>query len=161
MAAALLAISISAISVSSARAPDSNSIAGFVPSRVAEEQRLEAKFRSIPDPAHAESDLRHLTSEPHPAGSEASYRVAKWLRDQFRSFGFDAEVVSYSAWLPQAREISLELTKPEAKRLGSPEQPYDDDKATHDKRALPGINDLFAIRRRHRASDLCELRHAG
>ncbi len=137
----LLAISIATVFASLAQVRDSNSLMGFLPSRVAEERQLEAKFRSIPDPAHAESDLRHLTSEPHPAGSQASYRVAKWLRDQFRSFGFDAEIVSYSAWLPEAREISLDLTKPEAKRLGSPEQPYEDDKATYDKRAVPGFSD--------------------
>ena len=102
----LLAISIPAVSASSAQVKDSNSLTGFLPSRVAEERQLESKFRSIPDPAHAESNLRHLTSEPHVAGTPASYRVAKWLRDQFRSFGFDAEIVSYSAWLPQPREVS-------------------------------------------------------
>ncbi|HEY6442567.1 MAG TPA: M28 family metallopeptidase [Candidatus Acidoferrales bacterium] len=140
-AAMLLAISIPAVSASLAQVKDSNSLTGFLPSRVAEERQLEAKFRSIPDPAHAESNLRHLTSEPHVAGTAASYRVAKWLRDQFRSFGFDAEIVSYTAWLPQPREITLELTKPEAKRLGSPEQPYEDDKATQDKRVVPGFSD--------------------
>ncbi len=137
-AATLLAIS--AISVSSARTPDSNSITGVLPSRVAEEHQLESKFQSIPDPAHAESELRHLTSEPHPAGTQASYRVAKWLRDQYRSFGFDAEIVTYDAWLPRPREIRLELTKPETKQLASPEQPVDGDKDTFDKRAIPGFN---------------------
>jgi N-acetylated-alpha-linked acidic dipeptidase len=140
MAAALLAIPISAVSVRSARAPDSNSITGFLPSRVAAEHQLEARFLRMPDPGHAESDLRHLTSEPHPAGTQASYRVAKWLRDQFRSFGFDAEIVTYNAWLPRPREIRLELTKPESKQLASPEQPVDGDKDTFDKRAIPGFN---------------------
>lgn len=136
----LLAISIP-VSAGWAQVRDSDSLTGFLPSRVAEERQLESKFRGIPDPARAESDLRHLTSEPHLAGTPASYRVAKWLRDQFRSFGFDAEIVSYSAWLPEPREIRLELTKPEAKRLGSPEQPYEDDKATYDKRAVPAFSD--------------------
>lgn len=140
-AATLLAISISAISVISARAPESNSITGFLPSRVAEERQLESKYRNIPDPAHAESDLRHLTSEPHLAGTPASYRVAKWLRDEFRSFGFDAEIVTYNAWLPHPREIKLELTKPENKQLASPEQPVDGDKDTFDKRVVPGFSD--------------------
>ena len=40
------------------------------------------------------------------AGTEASHRVAEWLRDQYRSYGFDAEIVTYSVWLPQPREIS-------------------------------------------------------
>ncbi|HXJ16281.1 MAG TPA: hypothetical protein VNM68_03690, partial [Candidatus Polarisedimenticolia bacterium] len=74
------------------------------------------------------------------AGTEASHRVAEWLRDQYRSFGFDAEIVSYSVWLPQPREIKLELMKPAHRILASPEPPIDGDKATFDTRAVAGFN---------------------
>ena len=115
-------------------------ITGFSPSRVAAERQLEDKLRSVPDAAHAESNLRHLTSEPHMAGTEASHRVAEWLRDQYRSFGFDAEIVTYNVWLPQPREITVELTKPVNKKLASPEQSFDVDKDTSDKRVGPAFN---------------------
>jgi len=74
------------------------------------------------------------------AGTEASHRVAEWLRDQYRSYGFDAEIVSYTAWMPLPREVKLELTKPETKTLANPEQPFDVDKATSDRRAVVGFN---------------------
>jgi len=115
-------------------------IRGFQPDHVESERLLEQKLRAIPDPAHAESNLRHLTSEPHMAGTEASRRVAEWLRDQYRSFGFDAEIVSYSAWLPQPREVRLDLIAPESKPLASREQPFDVDKDTFDARAVVGFN---------------------
>ena len=139
------AVSVALILFLAARAgsaQDSSGVAitGFAPARVAAEQKLEEKLRAIPDAAHAESDLRHLTSEPHMAGTEASRRVAEWLRDQYRSFGFDAEIVTYSAWLPQPREVTLELTKPENKKLASPEQPIDVDRDTFDKRVGPAFN---------------------
>jgi len=121
-------------------AQDTEGIAGFAASRVFEERRLEAKLRKIPDPSHAERSLRHLTSEPHMAGTEASRRVAEWLRDEYRSFGFEAEIVSYSAWMPQPSEVKLELTKPETRTLASPEQPFDVDKDTYDKRAVVAFN---------------------
>jgi N-acetylated-alpha-linked acidic dipeptidase len=121
-------------------AQDAGGITGFAPARVAAERQLEDKLRAIPDSAHAESNLRHLTSEPHMAGTEGSHRVAEWLRDQYRSFGFDAEIVTYSAWLPQPREITVELTKPTARKLASPEQPIDVDKDTFDKRVIPAFN---------------------
>src|SRR5271156_4341024 len=121
-------------------AQDTGGISGFAPARVAAERQLEEQFRAIPDPAHAEKNLRRLTSEPHMAGTEASHRVAEWLRDQYRSFGFDAEIVTYSAWLPQPREVSLELTKPESKKLATQEQPVDADKDTFDKRIIPAFN---------------------
>jgi len=121
-------------------AQDTEGIAGFVAARVPEERQLEAKLKKIPDPAHAESNLRRLTSEPHMAGTDASRRVAEWLRDQYRSFGFEADIVSYSAWMPQPREVKLELTKPETKTLASPERPVEGDKDTYDKRAVTAFN---------------------
>jgi N-acetylated-alpha-linked acidic dipeptidase len=139
-AAALLAASCFFFLATSGRAQDAPGIPGFAPARVAAERQLEEKFRSIPDAAHAEAALRHLTSEPHMAGTEASRRVAEWLRDQYRSFGFDAEIVSYSVWLPQPREVKLELTKPSRRPLASPEEPIDVDKDTFDPRAVVAFN---------------------
>jgi N-acetylated-alpha-linked acidic dipeptidase len=109
-------------------------------------------LRAIPDAAHAESNLRHITSEPHLAGTEGSHRLAEWLRDQYRSYGFDAEIVSYSVWLPQVREVKLELTTPKTITLGTPEQPIEIDKDTYNK---------DAVGRRDGTSDLCELWDAG
>jgi N-acetylated-alpha-linked acidic dipeptidase len=130
---------LSPVTLSSGAGED-NAIRGFFPARVAPERELEQKLRAIPDAAHAENNLRHITSEPHMAGTEASHRVAEWLRDQYRSFGFEAEIVSYSVWLPQPREIKLELTAPEVKQLATPEQPFDVDKDTLDPRAVVGFN---------------------
>src|SRR5271156_7136434 len=115
-------------------------IRGFTPAHVAAERALEQQMRAIPDPARAESDLRHLTSEPHMAGTEASHRVAEWLQEQYRSYGFDAEIVSYSVWLAQPSEVKLELVAPEKKALASPEQPYPEDKDTYDKRVAAAFN---------------------
>jgi len=122
------------------RVQGNNGIRGFAPSRVDAERELEKKLREIPDPQHAEANLRHLTSEPHMAGTEASHRVAEWLRDQYRSFGFDAEIVTYSAWLSTPREVRLELTAPEKRTLATPEQHYDADKDTSDGRAVMAFN---------------------
>jgi N-acetylated-alpha-linked acidic dipeptidase len=115
-------------------------IRGFFPSHVEAERNLEQKLQAIPDAQRAEANLRHLTSEPHMASTEASHRVAEWLRDQYRSFGFDAEIVSYSVWLAQPREVKLELIAPEKKSLATKEQPFEGDKDTYDERAVVGFN---------------------
>jgi N-acetylated-alpha-linked acidic dipeptidase len=141
LAAAALSFGAFLIPVALAgRADGTGGIRGFAPARVEAERALEQKLRAVPDAQHAESNLRHLTSEPHIAGSEASHRVAEWLRDQYRSYGFDADIVSYSVWLPQAREVKLELIAPEKKSLASPEQAYEVDKDTSDKRAVVAYN---------------------
>ncbi len=113
---------------------------GFAPNRIEPERQLEHKFRSIPDTAHAERNLRRITSEPHMAGTEASHRMAEWLRDQYRSYGFDAEIVTYSAWLGMPRETALELVMPERKKLATPEQGYEVDKDTFNPNAVGAFN---------------------
>jgi N-acetylated-alpha-linked acidic dipeptidase len=122
------------------RAQGNPGIRGFAPSRVEAERGLEQHLRTIPDAQHAEANLRRLTTEPHMAGTEASHRVAEWLRDQYQSFGFDAEIVTYTALLSYPREIQLELTAPENKPLATPEQPVDLDKDTFDARAVGAFN---------------------
>ncbi len=115
-------------------------IAGFGPARGAVEGQLEQKFLAIPEAARAESNLRHLTSTPHLAGTEASHRVAEWLRDQYRRYGFDADIVSYNVWLPMPREIKLELVKPKRVTLGTPEPPVPGDPDSYNKKAAPAYN---------------------
>src|SRR6202453_3018721 len=96
-------------------------IRGFAPARVAAERALEQQLRAIPDPARAESDLRRITQEPHMAGTEASHRLAEWLRDQYRSYGFDAEIVNYSGGFRQPPGTQPEKTRPRKKTLAPPQ----------------------------------------
>ncbi|MFZ3379163.1 MAG: M28 family metallopeptidase [Candidatus Acidiferrales bacterium] len=138
--AVVLATALVFPSALSLRAQVDRGITGFAPAHVQAEFDREQKMRAIPDAPHAESNLRHITSEPHLAGTEASHRMAEWLRDQYRSYGFDADIVSYSAWLPQAREVKLELTAPKAMVLGTPERPYPVDKDTYTKNAVMAFN---------------------
>ncbi len=128
------------VAISGRAAQDAVAIRGFLPSHAEEEHQLEQKLLAIPDAARAEADSRRLTNEPHMAGTEASHRVAEWLRDQFASYGFDAEIVPYSVWLPQPREQRLELTQPHKKLLGSPEPPVAGDKDTNDPHAIAAFN---------------------
>ncbi len=114
---------------------------GFGRTRSAAEAQLEKQFLAIPDAARAESNLRQLTSTPHLAGTEASHRVAEWLRDQYRSYGFDADIESYSVWLPMPREIKLELVKPKHENLATPEPPIPGDLDTWSKHVTPDYND--------------------
>jgi N-acetylated-alpha-linked acidic dipeptidase len=115
-------------------------IRGFAPSRVNAQRELEARLRRIPDADHAEGNLRRLTSEPHMAGTDGSRRVAEWLRDQYHSFGFSSEIVSYRAFIPHPVEVKLELLEPEKKDLATAEQPFEWDKDTYNKDAVMGFN---------------------
>lgn len=88
-------------------------IRGFSSARVAPQRRLEQKLQSIASAESAERHLRSLTSEPHMVGTEGSRRVAEYVRDQLRSYGFEADLVRYNVWLPHPRELKLELIEPQ------------------------------------------------
>ena len=113
---------------------------GFLPSRAPAQRKLEERFQSIPDPAHIQANLRYLTSQPHLAGTEATQRMAEWLRDQYRGFGFDAQIVTYSVWLPLPREVRIDMVAPGRRRLGAREQPYSSDKDTSNPAVVMGFN---------------------
>ena len=117
---------------------------GFAASRAAAEIDLERRFQAIPDAGHAREDLRHLTSEPHMAGTDASRQVAEWLRDQFRGFGFDADVVTYSAYLPLAKEASLEMVSPLKESLAAPERALENQSRSDDDRIAPAASGYSA-----------------
>jgi N-acetylated-alpha-linked acidic dipeptidase len=124
---------------------DDHAIRGFFPIHVAAERANEQKILQIPDADHAQANLRRLTSEPHMAGTEASHRVAKWLRDQYQSFGFDATIESFSVWMPAPAERLLELetvgpSGPQTQALATPEQPFELDKDSYDSRIVPAFN---------------------
>lgn len=139
-AALIFVFALSVAGDEARRAQSASRLRGFYSARVAAQQQLEQKLRRIPESSRAESNLRHLTSEPHLVGTEASHRVAEWLRSQYESYGFDAQIVPYSVWLPMPVEVRLELVAPESKVLATQEQPYDVDKDTFDHRAAIGYN---------------------
>ena len=119
-------------------------IRGFIASRLATEMELEQNFEKVPDASLAAADLSRLTSEPHVAGTEASHRVAEWLRNQFSSYGFDAEIVSYSAYLPLPHVAQLEMISPEKVTLANPEPALEEDKQSNGAHLLPAANDYSA-----------------
>jgi len=123
---------------------DTSAPAGFLPADAAAEHALETQLLAIPDSARAEANLRHLTSQPHLAGTPASHEVAEWLAAQYKSFGFDTQIVEYSVWLPMPRDIQLELVSPDKKTLGTPEAPVPEDPQTSDRRAVRAYNTYSA-----------------
>ncbi|HUJ39603.1 MAG TPA: M28 family metallopeptidase [Candidatus Acidoferrales bacterium] len=120
--------------------PELRRLPGFSTPRSAAELQWESKFAQLPDAARAESTLRRLTSEPHLAGTEASRRVAEYLRDEYRAAGLDAEVVPYNVVLSYPGQILLERTAPSPMPLARPEEPVAGDPATSDPRSAPGYS---------------------
>jgi len=120
--------------------PPAAPVRGFSSTGAASQRALEEKLLRIPSPEAAERHLSILTAEPHLAGTAGSLRVAEYMRDQLRSFGFEAELVQYQVWLNQPKEVRLELITPEARTLATQEDPFEWDKDTYNKNVVRGFN---------------------
>lgn len=93
-------------------APVAPDLRGFSPQTAQVERELEARFRAIPDPARMREAMRILSARPHHLGSAFGKINAEWIRDQFRSYGWDAQIESFDVLFPTPLERVVELVSP-------------------------------------------------
>jgi N-acetylated-alpha-linked acidic dipeptidase len=120
--------------------PPAPGLRGFSASRAAAQFALEQRLQRLPDPARIERHLRALTAVPHMAGTPASRRVAEYIRDALCSYGWQAKLVGYRAWLPQPIEVHLELVAPRSVLLVRPEDSVEEDAASLAADVVAGFN---------------------
>src|SRR5690349_24533092 len=123
------------------RAPASDTIRGFSPESSRIERDWEAKFRAIPDPARMRSMMQRLSARPHHVGSPYDRANAEWLRDQFRSFGWQAEIEDFDVLFPTPKSRVVELVAPTryTAKLQEPTVAGDPTSGQHDEQ-LPTYN---------------------
>jgi N-acetylated-alpha-linked acidic dipeptidase len=91
---------------------DTDLIRGFTPESSRIERDWEAKFKSIPEPGRMREAMRHLSARPHNVGSPYDKNNAEWLRDQFRSYGWQTEIETFDVLYPTPKVRVLEMIAP-------------------------------------------------
>ncbi len=91
---------------------DSAAPRGFTSESGRVEREWEAKFFALPDPARMREAMRRLSARPHHVGSAYDKANAEWIRDQFRSYGWDAQIESFDVLFPTPKERLVELVAP-------------------------------------------------
>lgn len=135
--ASSLALAATALAFApSSVAPD---LRGFLPQAVQAERDLEARFRAIPDPARIREAMRILSARPHHLGSAFGKTNAEWIRDQFRSYGWDAQIESFDVLFPTPLERVVELVSPTVYKasLTEPALPEDPTSSQRDEQLPP------------------------
>ncbi|MBI4417309.1 MAG: M20/M25/M40 family metallo-hydrolase [Ignavibacteriales bacterium] len=115
-------ISIVTISVSLTAIAQNNGIRGFLPSNIADQRKHEAAAQQTISEKEAEQTLFMLTKEPHHAGSAGGRRVAEYVRQRLKEFGFDSRLAEYHVLLPTPRSVSVTILEPVEKELSIAEQ---------------------------------------
>jgi N-acetylated-alpha-linked acidic dipeptidase len=106
---------------------DAAPIFGFRGESLRTERRIEAQLLEVPSERKIEDFHRHLTAEPHPAGSRRNRHLAAWQREQWEAWGLeDVHIVTHEVLLPSAREIAVERVTPTPWLASHREQPAGD-----------------------------------
>ncbi|MEP6635497.1 MAG: M28 family metallopeptidase [Acidobacteriota bacterium] len=114
---------------------------GFTAEGTSEERRREEQFRAIPAADSAREHLRHLTAEPHVAGTKEDYATAIYVRDQMRSFGLAAELKEYDVLLPYPAQPSVvEIVGRRTERLALKEAVIPEDPSSSNSKIIPLFN---------------------
>ncbi|MGQ0642486.1 MAG: transferrin receptor-like dimerization domain-containing protein [Gemmatimonadaceae bacterium] len=85
---------------------------GFSPQSATAQREWETKFRALPDRMLIRSYMERLAAHPHHVGSPWGKTNAEWMRDQFRAWGWEAELAEYHVLFPTPKERVLELVAP-------------------------------------------------
>jgi N-acetylated-alpha-linked acidic dipeptidase len=104
-----------------------NSPRGFTPQSASVQREWEGKLRAMPDRTLIRSYVERLAARPHHVGSPYGKANAEWMRDQFRSWGWEAELAEYHVLFPTPKERLVELVAPTrfVARLEEPAIPSD------------------------------------
>ncbi len=108
-------------------AADTDIIRGFSAESSRVERDWESKFKSIPEPSRMRESMRLLSARPHHVGSAYGKQNAEWLRDQFRSYGWQAEIENFDVLFPTPKERLVEMVSPTAFKADLEEKKLDID----------------------------------
>jgi N-acetylated-alpha-linked acidic dipeptidase len=116
-------------------------ITGFTKENAETEIKAEEKFDSYLKASNLDEWMKKLTAKPHHLGSVATKQYAEFIRDQFKSWGYDAQIETYKVLFPTPKIRVLEMTGP-TKYAATLEEPALKEDATSGKTSeqLPVYN---------------------
>ncbi|SFD56371.1 N-acetylated-alpha-linked acidic dipeptidase [Chitinophaga sp. CF118] len=91
-------------------AAQQKSISGFKGDAITTQQQLEARFDQLISSANIGETIRELSAKPHHVGSANGKAVAESILAKFKSYGWDAHLVTYQVLFPTPKTRMLELT---------------------------------------------------
>ena len=120
------------------------SLRGFSPEGSARQAAFEQRVRAGIQPERIRAHLEALASRPHTAGTEGARLTAEYVRDRLIEYGWDAEIVEYTAWLTLPVETSIELVAPRREVIPTIEEPVAGDPYTAEPERFPAWNGYSA-----------------
>ncbi|HEU4995051.1 MAG TPA: transferrin receptor-like dimerization domain-containing protein [Gemmatimonadaceae bacterium] len=101
-----------AVAVTPGLVNDSAGLRGYSDASARVEREWEAKFKATPEPQRMRNAMQRLAARPHHVGSAHGKANAEWLVEQFKSYGWDAQIERFDVLFPTPKERVLELVAP-------------------------------------------------
>lgn len=116
-------------------------ITGFNAEGTTKQRTLEQDFDSKLEANNLDAWMQRMAEQPHWVGTEYGAENARWMQQQFKSWGYDARIDTYQVLFPYPKIRLLEMTGPETFTAALKAIPVDGDPATQQGDALlPSYN---------------------
>ena len=117
------------------------SIIGFTEENAKDQTALEEAFDAKLKKENLDQWMQFMAAEPHYVGTDYGKKNAEWMRDQFKSWGYDTEITEYQVLFPYPKIRELELVEPTSFKASLTPEPIAEDKYTQQGEALlPSYN---------------------
>ena len=116
-------------------------LTGFSSEGAKKQRELEQLFDSKLRAENLDAWMQRMAAQPHWVGTDYGSENAKWMQQQFKSWGYDARIETYQVLFPYPKVRLLELTAPEPFTATLKAVPIEGDPATQQGEALlPSYN---------------------
>lgn len=114
-------------------------VLGFTPETSAAQRDLEARYDQALSADNLRDWMEYIVSKPIYVGSPHNKETADWMVEQFRSWGYEAELERYDVLFPTPRVRELEMVSPEryTAQLREPALPEDRTSGIEEDRLPP------------------------
>ncbi|MFZ6010625.1 MAG: M28 family metallopeptidase [Bacteroidota bacterium] len=87
-------------------------LTGFTKENAEAEWKAEEKFDSYLQASNLDQWMKRLAARPHHLGSDYGRQNAEFMRDQFKSWGYQAEIETFQVLFPTPKVRVLEMVAP-------------------------------------------------
>ncbi|CAL1520822.1 transferrin receptor-like dimerization domain-containing protein [Chitinophaga sp. MM2321] len=113
---------------------------GYTDSAATQHLQLEARFDKKLSSRHIGETIKSLSAQPHHISSARGKAVAEDILQRFKSYGWEAEIVTYQVLFPIPKERVLELTSPTTYKAVLKEPALKEDATSGQDGQLPTYN---------------------
>lgn len=115
-------------------------LTGYDANAASRQLELESRFDKQLSTTHIGETIKALSSQPHHIGSVRGKAVAEDILQRFKSYGWDAEIVTYQVLFPTPKERVVELKGPTTYKALLKEPALKEDATSGQEGQLPTYN---------------------